>query len=302
MANTHERVQVCGTCLATVRALGHGLRSIGDDQNGRPTRVWRLTLSCICHDLAVVGKRLDALYKEGAGAFERSDRLIFLFLFQQAVGRGGIVCLSGQSVCMRDATRRDRRPHLAGRQGTMSMVTWCPGRVDSDAKQSFGSEPRRRRRRRRRPSIMPVTRSSSRQASQPPPAIPFASRRAGPSGSRGSKKASKPPSNQIIVLSSDDDEPPPKGTLSSKKSPGRTTRRNPAASAAAPVLFDDVLEISSDDESKPKKTSMRKRTQTSQTTNKDLERTIKRLQEVCVTMCILSVSEGPHRSSSDRNN
>ncbi|KAF8441773.1 hypothetical protein L210DRAFT_896447 [Boletus edulis BED1] len=122
---------------------------------------------------------------------------------------------------------------------------------------------------------MPVTRSSSRQTSQKPSSQLYTSRRADPSGSGGSKKASKSPSNEIIVLSSDDDEPPPKGTLVLKKSPGRTSKRK----VVPPVHTRDVLEISSDDESMPKKSSTRKQAQSAEATNRDLERTIKKLQE-----------------------
>ena len=155
---------------------------------------------------------------------------------------------------------------------------------------------------------MPVTRASSRQTSQQPSGQPYTSRRAGPtSGSGGTKKASKSPSNEIIVLSSDDDEPPSKGTVLSKKTTARTSKRKPAASTAPPVHSVDVLEISSDEESKPKKPSTRKQAQSSGTTNKDLERTIKKLQEVCLATCTpfrLAVSflNGPNRSSNDLNN
>lgn len=252
-----------------------------------PPYVCRPTLSCICHYLAVVGKTLDTLYKEGTGALESRDRLMFLFLFQQAVDRRGIVCLSGQSVCMRAAIRRDRGPHLGG-DGTMyngHVVSY----VFRDWTRAFLST----RTVSSSPSIMPVTRSSSRQTSQQPSNLLYSSRRAGPSsGSGGTKKTPKSPSNEIIVLSSDDDEPPSKGTVLSKKSSSRTTKRKPAAFAAPPVLSVDVLEISSDDESKPKKSSTRKKAQSSGTTNKDLERTIKKLQEVCLATCIPFRSAG----------
>lgn len=110
-----------------------------------PPYVCRPTLSCICHYLAVVGKTLDTLYKEGTGALESRDRLMFLFLFQQAVDRRGIVCLSGQSVCMRAAIRRDRGPHLGG-DGTMyngHVVSY----VFRDWTRAFQLEPCRRRHR-----------------------------------------------------------------------------------------------------------------------------------------------------------
>jgi hypothetical protein len=158
-----------------------------------------------------------------------------------------------------------------------TMVTWCFMRLDASVSTRTVNK-----RVAIEPSIMPVTRSSSRQTSQQPSNLLYASRRAGPSsGSGGAKKTPKSPSNEIIVLSSDDDEPPSKGTVLSKKSSSRTTKRKPAA---PPVHSVDVLEISSDDESKPKKSSARKQAQSSGT-NKDLERTIKKLQEVRLAIC-----------------
>ena len=128
---------------------------------------------------------------------------------------------------------------------------------------------------------MPVTRASSRNNSNPPSNQPYATRRAGPSGSGDTKKPSKPPSNEIIVLSSDDDEPPPKGTVASKKSPSHSKKK-----VAPPVNLSDVLEISSEDES-PKKPSVRRQARSSEATNKELQRTIRKLREVRLAVCPL---------------
>lgn len=136
--------------------------------------------------------------------------------------------------------------------------------------------------------VMPVTRSSSRHNSQQPSIVPYATRHAAPSGNRDTKEPSKPSSNEIIILSSDDDEPPSKGTLPSRKTSNRTLRKNAASSA--PILLSDVLEISSDEESHSKKPSARKEAHPSETTNKDLRRTIKKLQEVCLVPFHLCMS------------
>lgn len=144
-------------------------------------------------------------------------------------------------------------------------------------------------------SVMPVTRSSSQQASQQPSSQPYSLRRADPSGSGGIKKSPKAPSNEIIILSSDDDEPPPKGIVISKKSSSRTVKKK----AAPQVYSSEVLEISSDDEapSPPKQHRSPKKTK------KDVERTIKKLQDVrsySLHPLSFGLSEC-HRSSNDTN-
>ncbi|KAF9233484.1 hypothetical protein BU15DRAFT_80034, partial [Melanogaster broomeanus] len=127
---------------------------------------------------------------------------------------------------------------------------------------------------------MPATRSLSRQHLEQPLSQQPYQHRGGPSESGPKKTLMGAPSNpEIIVLSSDDDDLPSKRTSSKKKSSSRPPRKK-AATAAHPFVSGDVLEISSSDESQPvAKSSPKKHLQSSEATIKDLQCTIKKLQE-----------------------
>ncbi|KAF9219562.1 hypothetical protein BS17DRAFT_769917 [Gyrodon lividus] len=131
---------------------------------------------------------------------------------------------------------------------------------------------------------MPATRSSNRHPFEHHSGQSYQSRRtAGPSGSgSGSKKTPRgaPNNPEVIVLSSDDDDGSPSTRNStSKKSTSRPPRKKPATRTPPTIITSEVLEISSSEDSQSVAKASPKHSQSSEATIKDLQRTIKNLQE-----------------------